>query len=352
MQVHFSVKEDAALLLALENLSSVLKSEADGLDQVAAYQGFDPRTTLKRFYDLSQKSPCPPQTIFVDVNSVPIKENTYSIEYAPEGGDPQYWWIPKLGHFRLDLLFFVGLYATRGTDISKIALRSTSEMSAIIMDKAKTYQIKGKKEKAKKGKRGRVPQVADVGGDEKIAKEEITLARLASCVPHLVCDYYKAGVGRVLVVFPEAHATSWKDFPTALKHNVLAAVWPNHDEIQWPKEVTYLIAYFIDRRVNPDSGQDLSTIMLYQDIALFSDFFSRTMRVETMKAAGLPMDGDNPTPAMGVVFREMRDYWKSLGIRQAVGPSATPSPGIPSAEMEAFFARLKEGMAGVIPGQP
>lgn len=250
------------------------------------------------------------------------------IEYAPEGGDPQYWWIPKLGHFRLDLLFFVGLYATRGTDISKIALRSTSEMSAIIMEKAKTYQIKGKKEKAKKGKRGRVPKVSEIGGDEKIAKEEITLARLASCVPHLVCDYYKAGVGRVLVVIPEPYAVAWKEFPMALKHNVLAAVWPNHDEIQWPREVTYLIAYLIDRRVNPDSGQDLSTIMLYQDIALSSDFFSKTMRIETMKAAGVPMEGENPTPTMGVVFREMRDYWKSLGVRQATGPAATPAPGM------------------------
>lgn len=306
MQVHFSAKEDVALLAALDTLVAVSKSEAASLDHVAAYQGFDPRTTLKRFYELSQKSPCPPNTLFVGADGIPIPENTYSIEYAPEGGDPQFWWIPKLGHFRLDLLFFVGLYATRGTDISKIALRSTTEMSSVIIDKAKTYQIKGKKTKAKKGKRARVPQSTEIGGEEKIAKEEITLARLASCVPHLVCDYYKAGVGRVLVVFPESQAILWKEFPTALKHNVLAAVWPNHDEVHWPKEVTYLIAYFIDRRVNPDAGQDLSTITLYQDIALYSDFFSKTMRLETMKAAGVPMEGDIPIPTMSVLFREMR----------------------------------------------
>lgn len=222
----------------------------------------------------------------------------------------------------------------------------------IIMEKAKTYQIKGKKEKAKKGKRGRVPQAAEVGGEEKIAKEEITLARLASCVPHLVCDYYKAGVGRVLVVFPESHANSWKDFPGALKHNVLAAVWPNHDEINWPKEVIYLIAYLIDRRVNPDSGQDLSTIVLYQEIALFSDFFSKNMRLETMKAAGVPMEGGIPSPSMAVVFREMRDYWKNLGMRQAVGPAATPSSGMTTADVDLLIAQIKAGFSGAAPGQP
>lgn len=224
MQVHFTAKEEAKYLLALETLSEVKESEAAGLDQVAAYQGFDPRTTLKRFYELSQKRPCPLEEVFMKADGTPDENKTYSIEYAPEDGTSNFWWIPRLGHFRLDLLFFVGLYATRGADIAKIGLRSTSEMAAIIQEKAKTYQIKGKRTKAKKAKRARGVPAAEVVGDEKIAKEEITLARLASCVPHLVCDFYKAKVGRVLVVFPDTHAAAWRDFPTSLKHNVLAAV--------------------------------------------------------------------------------------------------------------------------------
>lgn len=189
-------------------------------------------------------------------------------------------------------------------------------------------------------------------GDEKIAKEEITLARLASCVPHLVCDFYKAGVGRVLVVFPETQAAAWRDFPIGLKHNVLAAVWPTHDEILWPKEVTYLIAYLIDRRVNPDSSQDLSTIMLYQDIALGSDFFSRKMRLETMKSAGVQMDGDSPSAAMGAIFRSMRDYWQNLGMRQAVAPSAAAAPAITPADLGTMLAQMRAEFAGTGMGLP
>lgn len=150
MLVHFTAKEEVSFLLALETLSEVTESEATGLDQVAAYQGFDPRTTLKRFYELSQKSPCPPGEIFMKADGTPDENKTYSIEYALEDGTSKYWWIPRLGHFRLDLLFFVDLYATRGTDITKIGLRSTSEMAAIIQEKAKTYQIKGKRTRAKK----------------------------------------------------------------------------------------------------------------------------------------------------------------------------------------------------------
>lgn len=339
MQVHFTAKEEAAFLVALETLSDVKEADAVSLEQVAAYQGFDPRTTLKRFYELSQKTPCNANEVFMKTDGSPDETKTYSIEYAPEDGDSKYWWIPRLGHFRLDLMFFVGLYATRGTDISKIALRSTTDMAAIIEEKAKTYQIKGKKTKAKRAKRTRGPPAAEVVGDEKIAKEEITLARLASCVPHLVCDYYKAKVGRVLVVFPESHALAWRDFPMALKHNVLAAVWPTGDELMWPREVTYLIAYLIDRRVNPDSGQDLATITLYQDIALSSDFFSKKMRLETMRSSGVDMEGDSPSTAMGTIFRGMRDYWKNLGLRQAVAPTPAAAPAVSAADLESLLAQ-------------
>lgn len=138
MQVHFTAREEASFLLALETLSEVKESEATSLDQVAAYQGFDPRTTLKRFYELSQKSPCLPNDVFMKPDGTQDENKTYSIEYAPEDGTSNFWWIPRLGHFRLDLMFFVGLYATRGTDKSKIGLRSTAEMASIIQEKAKT----------------------------------------------------------------------------------------------------------------------------------------------------------------------------------------------------------------------
>lgn len=139
------------------------------------------------------------------------------------------WSLPIATDFAKDLIFFVGLYATRGTDIGEIRLRSTDEMSNVIKVKAETYGIKAKSDRrAGKGKgKGKQPSAEVGAGEEKLSKDELTLARLASCVPHLVCDYYKAKVGRTLVMWPEGKKKAWDVFPEGLRHNVLAyRHWP------------------------------------------------------------------------------------------------------------------------------
>lgn len=108
-------------------------------------------------------------------------------------------WISKTTDFARDLTFFVGLYATRGTDVGKIMLRSTDQIAVVIQKKTEAYGIKSKSDKkAGKGKgRARIISAEVGAGEEKLPKEEITMAHLASCVPHLVCNYYKAEVWRV-----------------------------------------------------------------------------------------------------------------------------------------------------------
>lgn len=206
MSTHFSAVQHAEMLAALKGLGEVTMESAELFDGVAAYQGFDPKVTLKRFYDLSKNGAAPAGTNFLDGNGAPDPDLCYVIEVAlGVEGTPKTWWIQKTTDFARDLAFFVGLYATRGTDVGKIKLRSTDQMAAVIQKKSEAYGIKAKGEKRPAKGKGRARAgSAEVGaGEENLSKEEITLARLASCVPHLVCDYYKAEVGRVLVIWPE-----------------------------------------------------------------------------------------------------------------------------------------------------
>lgn len=310
MSEHFSAPDLKDLVAAIGTIGSITDSEATSFAEVASYQGFDPRATLKKFYELSLKNGYKPGKegeLLQDGRPDPEKNHiiTYDVEYD-EGETEVEWSIPKTGHFRQDLVFLVGLYATRGTDINKIKDRSTDEMAKVIKEKAENYQIKGKDGK-KSGKSRFAGK--EVGGEERLGKNEITLSRLASCVPHLVCDFYSLKVGRELLVFPESKAQSWKNFPQGLRHNVLSAVWPTDWE-NWPKEVPYLVAIFIDRRVNPKKRQNVETIKGYQDIALKSDFFTSEMRLTTMASVVGDMVGKVPGGDLTRIFSEMKQYWK------------------------------------------
>lgn len=52
MSTHFSEVLHAGMLEALKGLGEVDSDTALLFDSVAAYQGFDPRVTLKRFFDI------------------------------------------------------------------------------------------------------------------------------------------------------------------------------------------------------------------------------------------------------------------------------------------------------------
>lgn len=82
MANHFLAAQHAEMLDALEGLGEVTKEVAELFDGVAAYQGFDPKVTLKRFYDLSKNGAAPEGTKFLDANGVPNTALCYVIEVA------------------------------------------------------------------------------------------------------------------------------------------------------------------------------------------------------------------------------------------------------------------------------
>lgn len=274
----------ADLAAALGSVLSVSTDEASLFKEVSLYQGFDPKRILSRFYNISIQDDA--------------TEGMYTIAVGNGAGAP--WTLPKKISFREDLLFFVGLYATRGTDCGKLADKSTPEFAAVIKAKATVYGISCDPD-YKRARGRRTKRV-----ESSLAADKITLGRLASCVPHLVCDFYKHGMGRPLLDLD----SKFDKFPPGLRHNQLASIWPS--DPHYPVGVVYFVAYLIDKKINPGmERQDLSTMLGYQDAALQSTFLSNPLKQQIMREAGAHRDGDVDCEVF-LTFLAMAEEWDTL----------------------------------------
>lgn len=91
------------------------------LKTVAAYLGFDPRVTLKLFYE---KSLAMAQVKILSI-FVLAGRKTFMSNHKSD--------------FTEDLLFFDGLYCLWGTDCSKMLRRSDSDFKTVLQAKCDTY---------------------------------------------------------------------------------------------------------------------------------------------------------------------------------------------------------------------
>jgi hypothetical protein len=113
--------------------------------------------------------------------------------------------------FKQDLSIFVSLFVTRGTALDKMLKRMGTQASNFLARKLANYGITTKAPKT----------------ESKPGRSDITIQRLAACVPHWVRSMYKEEIAKPIFPIPyEASRAARTTAVAALLRNHMCDIYP------------------------------------------------------------------------------------------------------------------------------
>nr|QMP82121.1 nucleocapsid protein [Coleopteran phenui-related virus OKIAV264] len=253
------------------------------LSQTLAYQGFDPAVVLEIFYKKGL-----------------AKQDTGEFEIKDSDGQTILT-ISKKGDFIQDLGLFVLLFVTRGTNWTKIKKRTEDQWVAVFDNKVSTYGVLS---------------TMPTGGYK---KDDITIARLASCVPHWVVYFYHRDIGRKLVDLTIINRALDKfKVPNMMQTNMFPPIIPSRFGSRL-LPFCYIYSYLLDGVINPKSNKNHSTLVreieTYVNAAHSSKFINENMRSVFFIYFGLVRtDQDELTQQMMTIADVCDDLWSVIAL--------------------------------------
>lgn len=226
------------------------------LAETLSYQGFDPAHILKLFLDKARAD----------------KDNSDTFPIVDNQGDTILT-ITAKGDISQDLALFVLLFVTRGTNWDKIQKKTEDQWVKVFNYKVSKYGILSKK---------------PTGG---YTRDSLTIARLASCVPHWVVFFYHNSVGRFMVDMSLLSQASGQQIPCCMQTNMFATLLPKTDTFDLYVPFCYLYSYLLDSVINPKVPHNhkhlVDNIKSFVDAARSSTFITHQFRLTCLQYFGL-----------------------------------------------------------------
>lgn len=130
------------------------------------------------------------------------------------------------------------------------------------------------------------------------SKNDITISRIAACVPHWVTYFYSRGIGKVLVDVDLIEKFTGAKLPNFLKNKMIPSILPKIDGYEDILTYCYVFSYMLDAIINPKNtathDKVVNDIQTYVNAAFNSTFIPSKMRVELMVNFGM-LENNNKT---------------------------------------------------------
>lgn len=189
------------------------------------------------------------------------------------------------------------IFATRGTDLSKIEKRVSEEWKAIISYKKAVYNI------TKKG--------------QQLGRDDITLARLGACSPHLMVCLAEMKIAKSYVDFKVFEKVMGSIKPV-MKTNMLTPIIPDEEQYSSTLKFMYMYTFMFDKVIEkntkvPETPQaSASKIQKYVDASIKSTYIDHESRVMFMRIFKISNENGPIKPLIKRQMDVFATIWDSL----------------------------------------